>query len=113
VLLLVLLYGHITMHGPMNVKMYILYLINYVNPLNTKLNPICHLLALLEAQPILHVSRISVNMLLLEEVKLLFMFRCVCCVFFTTSQIIGFLPDSFLAFLSNGVAISFNNIFQC
>ena len=31
------------------------------NPLNTKLNPICHLLALLGAHPILHVSRIRVN----------------------------------------------------
>jgi len=29
-----------------------------VNPLNAKLNPICHLLALLEAHFILHVSRI-------------------------------------------------------
>jgi len=32
------------------------------NPLNTELNPICHLLALLEAHHILHVSRIRVNM---------------------------------------------------
>jgi len=31
------------------------------NPLNAKLNPICHLLALLEAHHILHVSRIRVN----------------------------------------------------
>ena len=29
--------------------------------LNTKLNPICHFLALLGAHPILHVSRIRVN----------------------------------------------------
>ena len=29
-----------------------------LNPLNAKLNPICHLLALLGAHPILHVSRI-------------------------------------------------------
>jgi hypothetical protein len=34
----------------------------YINPLNTKLNPICHLLALLGAHPILHVSRVRVNM---------------------------------------------------
>jgi len=34
------------------------------NPLNTKLNPICHLLALLGAHLILHVSRIRVNVLL-------------------------------------------------
>jgi len=30
-----------------------------VNPLNAELNPICHLLALLGAHPILHVSRIA------------------------------------------------------
>ena len=33
----------------------------YFKPLNTKLNPICHLLALLEAHHILHVSRIRVK----------------------------------------------------
>jgi len=31
------------------------------NPLNVKLNPICHLLALLGAHPILHVSRMRVK----------------------------------------------------
>jgi hypothetical protein len=31
------------------------------NPLNVELNPICHLLALLEAHPIFHVSRIRVK----------------------------------------------------
>ena len=31
------------------------------NPLNAELNPICHLLALLGAHLILHVSRIRVN----------------------------------------------------
>jgi hypothetical protein len=34
---------------------------NMLNPLNTKLNPICHFLALLGAHPILHVSRIRVK----------------------------------------------------
>jgi transposase len=34
-----------------------------LNPLSAELNPICHLLALLEAHPILHVSRIKVNVL--------------------------------------------------
>jgi hypothetical protein len=34
---------------------------SHINPLNAKLNPICHLLALLGAHPILHVSRIRVN----------------------------------------------------
>jgi hypothetical protein len=32
-----------------------------LNPLNTKLNPICHLLQLLGAHHILHVTRIRVN----------------------------------------------------
>jgi hypothetical protein len=32
-----------------------------INPLNAKLNPICHLLALLGAHPILHVGRIRVK----------------------------------------------------
>jgi len=35
-----------------------------LNPLNAKLNPICHLLELLGAHPILHVSRIRVKGLL-------------------------------------------------
>jgi hypothetical protein len=45
-----MLYEYITMHGSQN-----------VNPLNAKLNPICNLLALLGAHPILHVSRIRVK----------------------------------------------------
>ena len=32
-----------------------------LNPLNAELNPICHLLALLGAHPILHISRIRVK----------------------------------------------------
>jgi len=32
-----------------------------INPLNAKINPICHFLALLGAHPILHVSRIRVK----------------------------------------------------
>ena len=34
----------------------------YLNPLNPELNPICHLLALLGAHHILHVSRIRVKL---------------------------------------------------
>jgi hypothetical protein len=34
------------------------------NPSNAELSPICHLLALLGAHHILHVSRISVNVLI-------------------------------------------------
>jgi hypothetical protein len=36
----------------------------YFNPLNAELNPICHLLVLLGAHPILHISRIRVNLVL-------------------------------------------------
>ena len=36
---------------------------NHFNPLNAELNPICQLLVLLGAHPILHVSRIRVNAL--------------------------------------------------
>ena len=32
-----------------------------INPLNAELNPICHLLALLEAHHILHISRVRIN----------------------------------------------------
>jgi len=37
------------------------------NPLNTDLNPVCHFLAILGAQLILHVSRIRVNPCPLES----------------------------------------------
>jgi hypothetical protein len=39
------------------------YLVNLIthNPVNAELNPICHLLPLLGAHPILYVSRICVN----------------------------------------------------
>jgi hypothetical protein len=33
----------------------------FINPLNAKLNPICHLLALLGTHHILHVSGVRVN----------------------------------------------------
>jgi len=38
---------------------------NQINPLNSELNPICHLLELLEAQHIFHVSglRVKLNVL--------------------------------------------------
>jgi len=34
---------------------------SYINPLNAELNPICHLLPLLAAHHIFHISRIRVN----------------------------------------------------
>jgi hypothetical protein len=37
--------------------------VGHLNPLHAKLNPICHLLALLGAHHILHVSRIKVNII--------------------------------------------------
>jgi hypothetical protein len=38
-----------------------------INPLNTELNIICHLLALLEAHNILHVIRIRVKQAMLKN----------------------------------------------
>jgi len=38
-------------------------IIGFINPLNAELNPICYLLALLEAHHFLHVSRIRVKSL--------------------------------------------------
>ena len=50
---------------------YIMDLINarkmkHINPLKPELNPICYLLALLEAHHFLHVSRIRVKLLTLR-----------------------------------------------
>jgi hypothetical protein len=36
-------------------------ILSQINPSSSELNPICHLLALLEAHHILHISRIRVN----------------------------------------------------
>jgi len=38
---------------------YLMFILIWINPLNAELNPICHLLALLGAQHILHISRIG------------------------------------------------------
>jgi hypothetical protein len=43
-----------------NFTKYLLH-VSSLNPLNAELNPICHLLALLGAHRILHVSRIRVK----------------------------------------------------
>jgi hypothetical protein len=40
----------------------LLVFLNVVNPLNTELNPICHLLALLGAHHFLHVRRVRVKL---------------------------------------------------
>jgi hypothetical protein len=39
----------------------IVYVLWHINPLHAKLNPICHLLALLGAHRIFHVSRVRVK----------------------------------------------------
>jgi len=41
----------------------------YINTLNAEFNPICHLLAFLGAHPILHVSRVRVNVELYKLYK--------------------------------------------
>ena len=45
------------------------HLRNKINPLNAELNPICHLLALLGAHLIFHVSRIRVNVVRTHALK--------------------------------------------
>jgi len=46
--------------------------LSQINHLNTELNPICHSPALLGTHPILHVSRISVNVRVLITSFLLY-----------------------------------------
>jgi len=48
---------------------------NTGNPLNAELNPICHLLALLGAHHILHVSRIRVKKLVLSGISATMLMR--------------------------------------
>jgi hypothetical protein len=48
-------------HCCVRLNIYIYILLLEFNPLNTELNPICHLLALLGAHLIFHVSRIRVK----------------------------------------------------
>ena len=47
-------------------------LMGFINPLNAELNPIRHLLALVGARHIVHVSRIRVKMLFYGDVKIIF-----------------------------------------
>ena len=46
--------------GERGIHLYI-YIYIYINPLNAELNPICHLLALLAAHHIFHVSGLRVK----------------------------------------------------
>jgi len=60
-------------------------------PLNSELNPICHLLALLGAHHILHVSRIRVKSLAPNDIYI-YIYVCVCvcvCVCRTVSPLNG------------------------
>jgi len=41
----------------------------YINPLNAELNLMCHMLSLLGAHPILHVSRIRVNTMVIRSMN--------------------------------------------
>ena len=55
---------NIYFYNPVHVSSNIVLIIerlNCINPLKAELNPMCHLLALLEADHILHVIRIRVN----------------------------------------------------
>jgi len=61
----------------------------FINPLNAKLNPICYLLALLGAHPILHVSRIRVNCTLLFIIKSLLCVFALYSIYATMSISIG------------------------
>jgi len=49
-----------------------------INPLNAKLNPICHLLALLGAHHILHVSRIRVKIFICSVTAVFVKLKCRC-----------------------------------
>jgi len=49
--------------GEQRVTWHVTYSTLLFNRLNAELNPICHLLALLGAHHILHVSKIRVNLL--------------------------------------------------
>ena len=54
-----------------------IWIIILINPLNAELNPICHLLALLEAHRILHVSKIRIKHLFLKNCGYYkFLIRC-------------------------------------
>ena len=52
--------------APKEEKLAFILCLRLFNPLNPELNPICYLLALLEAHHFLHVSRVRVKLLTLR-----------------------------------------------
>jgi len=52
-----------------SISLYIIWSSVVINPLNAELNPICHLLALLGAHHILHISRIRVKRQILHLIQ--------------------------------------------
>jgi len=63
-------------YGKIEVFRYLTEIGSDINPLNAELNPICHLLALLGAHHILHISRIRVNIPDAEKTLLFAMLLC-------------------------------------
>jgi len=55
-----------TLKATLNMENYKKKSETHINPLNAELNPICYLLALLEAHHFLHISRIWVKSLTLR-----------------------------------------------
>ena len=67
------------------------YHVTRINPWNSKLNPICHLVALLGAHHILHVSRVRVKCIQFHTMSVLRLeFRCLLiCVFLYLLWVVG------------------------
>ena len=82
------------------------------NPLNAELNPICHLLALLEAHHILHVSRIKVNSNVVIYFLVWSLSRLLCCVGSVSNiaaALVGVSPDGGPGFVSDRVKRLFSS----
>ena len=63
----------------------------HVNPLNAKLNIICHLLALLEARHIFHVSGLRINVIHMCIIAFCIHFSTIaCCPYLTCSSVCNY-----------------------
>ena len=78
----------------------------HFNPLNAKLNPTCHLLALLGAHHILHVSRIGVNIICPIYISA-FQVVCVITCEFSKWQVLSPLPMCRLEYVCVFICIFF------